>query len=81
VVATEYILSGPPHAEAFQPDEVRALFDRPHLRLVEPIDEKVYQRYEYVAVDLQRNPHQTPHMVVRDGETVFTSVMAFLERI
>jgi SAM-dependent methyltransferase len=81
VVATEYILSGPPHAEAFQPDEVRALFDRPHLRLVEPIDEKVYQRYEYVAVDLQRNPHQTPHMVVRDGQTVFTSVMAFLERI
>jgi SAM-dependent methyltransferase len=81
VVATEYILSGPPHEEAFQPTDVRALFDRPRLRLVEPIDERVYQRYEYVAVDLRRNPHQTPHMVVRDGDTVFTSVMVFLERI
>ena len=80
VVATEYILAGPPHEEAFQPHDVRALFDRPQLRLVQPIDENVYQRYEYVAVDLRRNPHQTPHMVVRDGETVFTSVMAFLEK-
>jgi SAM-dependent methyltransferase len=81
VVATEYILAGPPHEEAFQPHDVRALFDRPQIRLVQPIDEKVYDRYEYVAVDLRRNPHQTPHMVVRDGETVFTSVMAFLEKI
>ena len=81
VVATEYILAGPSHEEAFQPHEVHALFDRPRLGLVEPIDEKVYQRYEYVAVDLRRNPHQTPHMVVRDGDTVFTSVMAFLNRV
>ena len=81
VVATEYILAGPPHEEAFEPHEVRRLFDRPQLRLVEPIDEKVYDRYEYVAVDLRRNPHQTPHMVVRDGDTVFTSVMAFLEKV
>jgi SAM-dependent methyltransferase len=80
VVATEYILAGPPHDEVFQPRDVRALFDRPRLRLVQPIDEQVYQRYEYVAVDLRRNPHQTPHMVVRDGDTVFTSVMAFLEK-
>lgn len=80
VVATEYILSGPAHAEAFQRHDVHTLFDRPRLRLVEPIDERVYQRYEYVAVDLRRNPHQTPHMVVRDGDTVFTSVMAFFEK-
>lgn len=81
IVATEYILSGPPHEEAFQPHDVHTLFDRPRLRLVEPIDERVYQRYEYAAVDVRRNPHQTPHMVVRDGDTVFTSVMAFLEKI
>jgi len=81
VVATEYILSGAPHPEAFTPDEVRRMFDRPRLRLVEPIDERVYDRYEHAIVDLRRNPHQTPHMVVRDGDTVFTSVMAFLEKL
>jgi len=45
------------------------------------IDEHVYRRYEYAAVDLYKNRFQTPHMVVRMGETVFTTVMVFLERI
>jgi SAM-dependent methyltransferase len=79
-VATEYILAGPSGHEAFLPDEIRSLFSRPGLRLVQPIDERVYDRYEYAAVDLHVNRHQTPHMVVRDGDTVFTSVMAFLTR-
>jgi len=80
VLATEYCLSGPPHHEAFQPDEVAQLLSRPGLRLVEPLDERVHARYEMAAVDIQRNPYQTPHMAVRDGDTVFTSVVAFLER-
>jgi hypothetical protein len=29
---------------------------------------------------MRKNPFQTPHMAVRDGDTVFTSVVAFLER-
>ena len=80
-LATEYILSGPPHAEAFQPAEVHELLARPGLRLVQPVDEAVYRRYDYAAVDLYKNPHQTPHMVVRMNDTVFTSVFAVLERM
>jgi SAM-dependent methyltransferase len=80
VLATEYCLSGPPHHEAFQPAEVAQLLSRPGLRLIEPLDERVHARYEMAAVDIRRNPYQTPHMAVRDGDTVFTSVVAFLER-
>jgi SAM-dependent methyltransferase len=79
-LATEYCLTPARHHEAFQPHEVRALIDHPSLRLVQPIDERVYERYEAQPVDLRRNRFQTPHMVVRDGEAVFTSVMAFLVR-
>jgi SAM-dependent methyltransferase len=80
VLATEYMLSGAPHDEVFQPADLHALIRRSGLRLVQPIDEQVYQRYEYVAVDLYKNRFQTPHMVVRMGETVFTTVMMFLEK-
>ncbi len=79
-LATEYLLSGPPHDEVFRPAEIHDLFDRPDLRLVEPIDESVYARYTYKAIDLYGNPYQTPHMVVRWNDTVFTTVMAFLEK-
>jgi SAM-dependent methyltransferase len=78
VVATEYILAGPPHDEAFAPEDIRALFDGSGLRLVEPIDDRVYQRHDYRPVDLRRNLHQRPHMVVEIDGTRFTSVMAFL---
>ncbi len=78
VVATEYILEGPPHPEAFLPAQIHTLFDRPRLRLAQPIDEGVYRRYRYSAVDLYGNPHQTPHMVVRMNDTVFTTVFAAL---
>ena len=80
VVATEYLVAGPGRDEVFTPDELTSLLDRPDLRLVEPIDERVYARYEYVPINLYGNPHQTPHMVVRMDESVFTTVMAFLEK-
>jgi SAM-dependent methyltransferase len=79
-LATEYCLGGPPHHEAFQPEQVRALVAQPGLRLVQPIDEQVWSRYEVEPVDLRVNPYQTPHMVVTDLGSVFTSVMVFLER-
>jgi SAM-dependent methyltransferase len=79
-VATEQIVSGPSHEEAFQPEEVRALIELPGLRLVQPIDGDVYRRYDFRPVDVEKNPHQTPHMAVRIGETVFTSVMVFMEK-
>jgi SAM-dependent methyltransferase len=80
VVATEYVIAGPSHPETFQPAEIRELVDRSGLRLVEPLDEHVYRRYEYTAVDLYQNPYQTPHMVVRFNDTVFTTVMMFLRK-
>jgi SAM-dependent methyltransferase len=80
VLATEYLLAGAPHEEVFRPSEIHDLISRPGLRLVQPIDENVYRRYEYVAVDLYKNRFQTPHMVVQMGETQFTSVMVFLEK-
>jgi SAM-dependent methyltransferase len=80
VLSTEYCLSGPPHHEAFQPAQVHALLDHPDLALVEPIDERVWQRYAHVPIDLRVSPYQTPHMVVTDLGSVFTTVMAFLRR-
>jgi SAM-dependent methyltransferase len=80
-LATEYVLGGPPHAETFQPGEFRELVRQPGLELVQPIDERVYDRYDYTAVDLHANPYQSPHMVVRFGETVFTTVMVFLRKL
>lgn len=79
-LATEYVLSGPPHDETFKPGEIAQLIDQPGLDLVQPIDDRVYQRYTYAAIDLYRNPYQTPHMVVRFNDTVFTTVMIFLRR-
>ncbi len=80
-MATEYVLEGPPHHETFQPAEFAALIAQPGLELVQPIDEAVYHRYDYHAVDLYKNPYQTPHMVVRFNNTVFTTVMVFLRKV
>ena len=76
--ATEYVLDGPATDEAFLPEQARALFDVPGLQLAQPIDEHVYRRYDYRAVDLRQNRELRPHMVVIDGNTTITSVMAFL---
>lgn len=80
VVATEWGVSGPPRDEVFQPAEIHRLFDLPSARLVEPIDDRVWQRYETAPVDLRRNPFETPHMLVEIDGTRFTSVIAFLRK-
>jgi hypothetical protein len=79
--STERQRGEPYDEEAFTPDEVRALLSRPGLRLVQPVDERVHGRYDMTPVDIERNPYQTPHMAVRIADTVFTSVIAFLERL
>ena len=79
-LATEYVLSGPPHPETFQADEIHALLAAAGLPLAQPIDEAVYRRYAYRAVDLYKNPYQTPHMVVRMNATVFTTAFAVLQK-
>jgi len=80
-LATEYVLEGPRHEETFLPDEIAELARQPGLQLVQPIDETVFRRYSYTPIDLYRNPYQTPHMVVRFNDTVFTTVMMFLRRV
>ena len=50
------------------------------LELVEPIDERVYHRYQARPVRLQVDPYQSPHMTVQLDDTVFTSVMLFLRK-
>ena len=40
----------------------------------------MWERYQYKPIDLRVNPLQTPHMVVTDNGSVFTSVMAFLRK-
>jgi SAM-dependent methyltransferase len=79
-LATEYVIDGPPHDETFTPADFDALVARPGLTLVAPFDRTVYTRYRYAAVDLYGNPHQTPHMVVRFDDTVFTTAFVFLRK-
>jgi len=80
-IATEYVIDGPPHEETFMPSEFDVLLDRPGLSVVGAFDRAVYSRYEYSAVDLYGNPHQTPHMVVRFNDTVFTTAFVFFRRV
>jgi SAM-dependent methyltransferase len=79
-IATEYVLDGPPREETFQPREFEMLISQQGLDLVEPVDTGVYRRYRYSPVDLERDPLQAPHMLVRLGDTIFTSVMVFLRK-
>jgi SAM-dependent methyltransferase len=79
-LATEYVIAGPPHDETFMPDDFQRLIDRPNLSLIAPFDARVYDRYSYAAVDLYGNPHQTPHMVVRFNDTVFTTAFVFMRK-
>ena len=79
-IATEYVLHGPPHEETFQPGQFATLIAVPGLELVQPFDARVYDRYEYRAIDLYKNPYQAPHMVVRFEDTVFTTAMVFLRK-
>jgi SAM-dependent methyltransferase len=81
-LATEWRVSGPSGADEgiFEPDEVRALIDMPSLALVEPIDDRVWQRYAGTPVNLRLNRYETPHMLLEIDGTVFTSVMMFLRK-
>lgn len=79
-LATEWLVVGPPSPEVFMPHQVKQLIDVPGAELIEPIDERVWKRYRVEPVDLKKNPYQTPHMLVKDGDTIFTSVMVFLRR-
>jgi len=79
-LATEWCVRGQAGGEVFAPNDVRRIIDQPDLQLVQPIDDRVWDRYEVEPVDLQVNRFQTPHMLLKDGEAIFTSVMMFLRK-
>jgi SAM-dependent methyltransferase len=80
-IATDWCVDGPGGEEVFTPEEVRRILDIPGLRLVQPIDDRVWNRYQVDVVDVRSTPLKTPHMLLRQGDNVFTSVMVFLNRI
>lgn len=79
-IATDWCVDGPPADEVFTPADVRQITDVPNLSLVQPIDDRVWSRYRTAIVDVRETPLKTPHMLLRQGDTVFTSVMMFLRR-
>jgi SAM-dependent methyltransferase len=79
-LATEWCVRGRAGGEVFSADEVRAIIDHPRLRLVQPIDDQVWSRYETEPVDLRVDRFQTPHMLLKHDEAIFTSVFVFLEK-
>jgi SAM-dependent methyltransferase len=80
VLATEWRVAGPDREEVFAPEAFRELIAVEGLTLVEPLDDRVWQRYTGSPIDLRRNPYETPHMLVAIDGTVFTSVFVFLRK-
>lgn len=79
-LATEWCVRGQAAGEVFSPAQVRAILDHPCLRLVQPIDDRVWDRYETEPVDLRVDRFQSPHMLLKHDEAIFTSVVVFLEK-
>ena len=80
-LATEWCVRGTAGGEVFSPDQVRRIIDHPRLRLVQPIDDRVWDRYETPPVDLRVDRFQSPHMLLKHDEAIFTSVFVFLEKL
>jgi SAM-dependent methyltransferase len=80
-LATEWCVRGRAGGEIFSPGEVRQIIDHPRLRLVQPIDDRVWDRYDTEPVDLRVDRFQTPHMLLKHDEAIFTSVFVFLEKL
>jgi SAM-dependent methyltransferase len=80
-LATEWCVRGVAAGEVFAPEDVRRIIDQPSLRLVQPIDDRVWDRYDTPPVDLRIDRYQTPHMLLKDRQTIFTSVFVFLEKL
>jgi SAM-dependent methyltransferase len=80
-LATEWCVRGTAGGEIFSPDEVRRIIDHPRLRLVQPIDDRVWDRYETPPVDLRVDRFQSPHMLLAHDGAIFTSVFVFLHKL
>lgn len=80
-LATEWCVRGQAGGEVFSPDQVRHIIDHPRLALVQPIDGRVWERYDTEPVDLRVDRFQTPHRLLKHDEAIFTSVFVFLEKL
>jgi SAM-dependent methyltransferase len=82
VVTTEVVLNRVPHPEFFLPDEIDRYVVRPcGLRLVEPIDFAIAPQLLEQPIDLSRNfSGSYPHVVLKAGAVVFTSIIMFLQK-
>lgn len=82
-IATEYVLRGPPHHEYFNSADLDRWVIKacPELRLVEPLDlTEPPEEYFADPVPLPDDPLHHPHVVLRLGEVMFTSVVLFFEK-
>ena len=80
-IATEYVIAGPPHEETFQPSDFDVLLNRPGLSAVQPTSIARCIRGTSTRPSISYgNPHQTPHMVVRFNDTVFTTACVFFRK-
>ena len=64
----------------FSTDEVRRIIDQPPLRLVQPIDDRVWDSSEAAPVDRRVDRVQVPHMLLKHDEAILTSLFVFLEK-
>jgi len=82
VVTTEVVLNRMSHPEFFLPDEIDRYLVRPSgLRLVEPIDFTISRQLVDKPVDLSRDfTGIYPHVVLKAGAVVFTSILMFLQK-
>lgn len=81
-LTTELILNGVSHPEFFLPGELEAVLIKPSgLRLVEPIDLRVPPSLLEEPLDLSTDiAGRYPHIVLKLGSVVFTSVILFLHK-
>lgn len=82
VLTTEVVLNGATHPEYFLPHEIDRCLVRPSgLRLVEPIDFSISPELLAKPVDLTTDFSRIfPHIVLKAGPVVFTSVLMFLQK-
>lgn len=83
-ITTEYILNDTTHEEFFTHDELTEhILTSSPLRLVEPeLDLTISESLllHPVDLDLEKNLHVAPHIVLRMGGVVWTSISLFLRR-
>jgi SAM-dependent methyltransferase len=82
VLTTEVILNGMSHREFFLPDELLEYLVWPSgLKLADEIDFSITQALLDHPLELGKDDSQAwPHIVLKDGPTMFTSVILFLHK-